>query len=71
MNLATWIAVIVLALIVFLVIRYLIREKRKGNKCIGCPYAGECMKYSQCDKESIESIIKEIKITKDNAKDNG
>ena len=48
MNPATGIAVIALALILFLVVRYLIKEKRKGNKCIGCPYAGECMKYPQC-----------------------
>lgn len=47
MNAASWTAVIALALIVFLAIRYLIREKRKGSKCIGCPYAGECRKYNQ------------------------
>ncbi|MBQ6495809.1 MAG: FeoB-associated Cys-rich membrane protein [Firmicutes bacterium] len=51
MNLATAIAVIALAIIVFFVIRYLIREKRKGNKCIGCPYAGECQRYTDCGKQ--------------------
>lgn len=51
MNIATIIAVIALAIVVFLVIRYLVREKRKGNKCIGCPYAGECCKYSNCGEE--------------------
>jgi len=61
MNTATLIAVIALALILFLVVRYLIREKRKGNKCIGCPYAGECMRNAQCDKlvEEIERSLKE------------
>ena len=49
---ATIIAVIALAFVLFLVIRYLVREKRKGNKCIGCPYAGECMKYSDCGSGS-------------------
>lgn len=48
MNIATIIAVLALAVVVFLVIRYLVREKRKGNKCIGCPYAGECQKYTGC-----------------------
>ena len=52
MNIATVIAVIALALVVFLVIRYLIREKRKGHKCVGCPYAGEYMKYSDCGYSS-------------------
>ena len=51
MNLATAIAVIALALVLFFVIRYLVREKRKGNKCIGCPYAGECHKYADCSHE--------------------
>lgn len=51
MNIATAIAIIALAAVVFLVIRYLVREKRKGNKCIGCPYAGECCKYSDCSQE--------------------
>lgn len=49
MNIATIIAVLALAVVVFLVIRYLVREKRKGNKCIGCPYAGECQKYTGCN----------------------
>jgi len=24
------------------IIWYLIREKKRGNKCVGCPYAKEC-----------------------------
>ena len=52
MNKATVIAVIALVLILFFAIRYIIREKKKGTKCIGCPYAGECRKYQngeQCE----------------------
>ena len=45
MNKATVIAVIALVLILFFAIRYIIKEKKKGTKCIGCPYAGECRKY--------------------------
>ena len=52
MNIATLIALIALILIISLVIRYLVKEKRKGNKCIGCPYAGECCRYSDCKEES-------------------
>ncbi|MBQ6312725.1 MAG: FeoB-associated Cys-rich membrane protein, partial [Lachnospiraceae bacterium] len=28
--------------IVFFAVRYIYKEKKKGNKCIGCPYAGSC-----------------------------
>ena len=28
---------------------YIIREKKKGTKCIGCPYANSC---SKCNCES-------------------
>ena len=52
MNIATLIALIALILIIILVIRYLVKEKRKGNKCIGCPYAGECCRYSDYKEES-------------------
>lgn len=42
----TIIAIIAVAAIVFFAIRYIVKEKKKGKKCIGCPYAGECCKYS-------------------------
>ncbi len=28
---------------------YIVREKKKGRKCIGCPYSGTCGK-DECDK---------------------
>jgi len=43
---ATIIAVIALILIVFGAVTYIVKEKKKGNKCIGCPYAGSCTKHS-------------------------
>ena len=46
MNLATVIASLALIIIVGLALWYIIKEKKKGNKCVGCPYAGECCKYS-------------------------
>ena len=42
MNAATVIAIIALILIVFFAVRYIYKEKKKGNKCLGCPYAGSC-----------------------------
>lgn len=49
MNAATIISIIILALIVFLAVRYIVKEKRKGNKCIGCPYADSCPR-NHCER---------------------
>ena len=45
MNLATILAVVVLAAVLFLAGRYIYREKKRGVKCVGCPYAGSCEKH--------------------------
>lgn len=45
MNTASIIAIILLILILFAAIAYIIREKRRGVKCIGCPFADQCTKY--------------------------
>lgn len=42
MNVATVIALIAIAVILGLAIRYIYKEKKKGTKCIGCPYADSC-----------------------------
>lgn len=47
MNLATFISIVVLVLVVSLAIRYIIREKKRGTVCIGCPNAGSCQKYGK------------------------
>ena len=47
--------VIVIALIVLIIggaVWYIIREKKKGKKCIGCPYASSCgSKNCSCEKK--------------------
>ncbi len=41
--------ILIIALILFLVIFYLLIQKRKGSKCIGCPYGSSCTsKHSLC-----------------------
>lgn len=45
MNIATIIAIIAIVLIVFFAVRYIYKEKKKGTKCIGCPYADSCQKH--------------------------
>ena len=47
MNAATIIAIIVIAAILFFAVRYIYKEKKKGNACIGCPYADSCPKHRQ------------------------
>ena len=36
------IIIIILALIIGLAVFYILRAKKKGNKCIGCPYSSAC-----------------------------
>ena len=48
-----YIVVAILAVIVGLIVFYIYRSKKKGNKCIGCPYSSSCQKHggcSACDK---------------------
>ncbi len=40
------IAIIVIFLVVSFAFGYIIRAKKKGQKCIGCPYSGTCSKKS-------------------------
>lgn len=34
----------VIVVTVFLALRYIVKEKAKGNRCIGCPNSGSCGK---------------------------
>ncbi len=45
------IVIIIIALIVGAATAYIIREKKKGKKCIGCPYSDSCSARSKggCD----------------------
>lgn len=33
-------------------IAYIVREKKKGTACIGCPHAGTCGKHKHQDSDS-------------------
>lgn len=46
MNPANIISVAILAVIVFFAVRYIVKEKKRGVKCIGCPLAGTCTKHN-------------------------
>ena len=36
------ILIIILAVITIAIVLYLLKAKKQGQKCIGCPYAKEC-----------------------------
>ncbi len=48
----TIIAIIVIVLAVGGAIAYLIYSKKKGRKCIGCPYADSCAKKDDCNHKN-------------------
>ena len=52
MGMETWIAIGVIALIVGLAAGYVIKAKKSGKKCIGCPEGG-CKECScNCSQKS-------------------
>lgn len=44
---ADLIVLTVVLIILGLAIGYLVKEKKQGSKCIGCPYAKSCTKKAQ------------------------
>ena len=42
MNIVDYIAIAAIVLIVGASVFYIIRAKRRGEKCVGCPYAKQC-----------------------------
>ena len=50
MQLSDYIVLGCFVLIIALVIFFVIREKKKGKACIGCPHAGSCSKKNCSSK---------------------
>lgn len=48
------IALALVLLISFCAVLYIVRAKRKGKKCIGCPYADACAKGCTCGKNDTQ-----------------
>ena len=42
MSTVDYIAIAAIALIIGAAIFYIVRSKKRGQKCIGCPYAKQC-----------------------------
>lgn len=45
------IALICVAVVICLAFYYIIRSKKRGKKCIGCPYADCCNRNSNCSSK--------------------
>ena len=43
-NMENFIIVVILVIIIGSAVGYIIKEKKKGTKCIGCSHAGTCQK---------------------------
>jgi len=50
------IVILILAIIVGAAVAYIIKEKKRGVKCIGCPYAGQCANRSKCSNGESKSF---------------
>ena len=48
MGFGDFIAIALIAVIVGAASYYLIRAKKKGKNCLGCPYADSCSSKSSC-----------------------
>lgn len=46
------IIIVVIVLIIGFSILYLIKQKKKGRKCIGCPYSDSCIKNKCTPKKN-------------------
>lgn len=48
MNAIDYIALAVIALIVGAAVFYIVRAKKRGAKCVGCPYSKQCADKCSC-----------------------
>ena len=50
-----FIVIVIIIGVLGLSIRYIIREKKKGVKCIGCPFAESCSKRRKMSEKCGEN----------------
>lgn len=54
MQLIDILVIAVIVIILGFAVGYIIKEKKRGKKCIGCPYACSCASKSQCNSNAKE-----------------
>lgn len=52
------IIILILAVIVGAILVYLYKAKKRGESCIGCPYAKQCASKGKCDHRKRIAINK-------------
>ena len=52
MGIKEIIAIVVIALIICFAIIYIVKAKKSGKKCIGCPYGNTCKKKGNKTQET-------------------
>lgn len=50
MNTADWIAITLIAFAVFCAMFFMIKKKKNGKGCSGCPYSSKCSHECSMDK---------------------
>lgn len=50
------IVILVIVAIVGVAVAYIVKEKKRGVKCIGCPYAGQCANKGKCSSSTTEKL---------------
>ena len=45
---------LILVFVIGFAMFYIIREKKKGNGCIGCPYASSCTGKKTCPSKKVK-----------------
>jgi len=52
--------ILIVLMVVGVAIAYIIREKKRGVKCIGCPYAQQCANKGKCSGSLAEKQAKNM-----------
>ena len=45
------IVISIIGVVVGLAVGFIIKEKKRGKKCIGCPYASSCQSKCSCNSQ--------------------
>ena len=57
--------ILIVLMIVGVAIAYIIREKKRGVKCIGCPYAQQCANKGICSGSPTKKQVKDMENTEE------
>lgn len=53
MGMADFIVILIILAVVILAVWYIVKQKKKGNRCIGCSSASACGGSCHCDRKEV------------------